>query len=309
MASKDGICGQCHQERKIPESRALCSGCRAFNSNVKAGRIRKPDFADITTAGYKEPMQKVEDGFGFYGAVTRTNDGQHIQCHICGYYYANVSAHVIGKHAMNSRQYKETYGLRIGDGLLAPGLRVKMQEVYNDHLRKVAVQYLPQAWAAAEEKRKNGDFTPGGDMWTAQTRNEKGMCRAQTIAKMKRIADQQNGYIEEKQFYEEYGSGQREVIAHWFGSWDGALEATGYTGFKMRRAQQKEQVVEHAIGAVADFYESEGRTPQFSDFMARQELPNPRKMSRVFGSLNELRRQSGAPRLIHVGGGRWKEEM
>src|SRR5579859_1821499 len=113
------ICPQCKQKKNIAKSRKICEACRDHNYKISSGQIRKPDYPKTTTAGYKEPMIPVEDGFGFYGAITATKDNKHIQCHECGYFFQNLATHVNQGHKMSTKDYKEKFGLRLKDGLVS----------------------------------------------------------------------------------------------------------------------------------------------------------------------------------------------
>ena len=93
MKKVEIVCIQCGQTKVEGAKRKLCSSCRTLNSFVGKGIIRESDFPDVTVAGYKQPMTKVEDGFGYLGAITTTKDGKHIQCHICGYFFGRLANH------------------------------------------------------------------------------------------------------------------------------------------------------------------------------------------------------------------------
>lgn len=312
MANKLRECAQCHQKKAIPKGRTQCAGCRRFNSDVNLGRIRTPEYAEVNTTGYKEPMKRVEDGFGFYGAITGTNDGRHVQCHICGYYYQALGAHVRAKHKMAPRDYKLAYGLRINDGLLSPLGRKVFQDKYNKYARKTPDEFREMSRKAQEAIKENGTQL-GGHGWNAQTRNERGMCRDQTIAKIKYVAELNDGVPIWQTFIDMYGSGQKEVVHYWFGSWQAAVTAAGlesyYEQADLRRAQRRRTYEQQ----IKDFYKREGRTPLSSDFNAENKLPTQTTVSHLFGSLNNARAAADVPLLTFKGnvGGRgnlWVEE-
>jgi hypothetical protein len=299
-----GTCAQCHKERSLREGRKLCEGCRQFNSGVKKGRIRKPDFAEVTIASYKEPMQKVEDGYGYYGAITTTKDNQHVQCHICGFYFANLSSHVKHKHEMDVRDYKMTYGLRITDGLLSPIARQAAQSRYNMSAR-VTQEGLTKAWEAAAKKRGEG-WQPGGNTWAPITRNEKGMCRDQTIAKIQHCASLNNDVAVEKYFYQMYGFGQRSTIEHWFGDWNNATREAGVKSFKGMRKDAREESKVAIIAEIKAFYKHHHRTPQHADFESLETMHSYKQVYRLFGSLNDARAAAEVPLLVKINN-RWEE--
>lgn len=67
-------CVECGYIRKIPTNRERCQYCRALPGRVKRGEVRPPDYEHITIEKYKQPMIKVENGFGYIGAITETTD-------------------------------------------------------------------------------------------------------------------------------------------------------------------------------------------------------------------------------------------
>lgn len=299
-------CDACGNQRMMEGTRKKCAGCRWFEAKIANGTIKKPNYAEVNTSGYKEPMEKVEGGFGYYGAVTETNDGELIQCHICGYYYANVGAHVRFKHGVASRDYKLKYGLRIMDGLVSKNQRERYQAQYNSTNRKTRADYAAMSAKGAKVMKKKG-YKPGGDMWNAQTRNEKGMCKEQTIAKIKRLAEMTNNRPTENAFCREFGWGQRNVVQHWFGSWAAAMEELGLPTWREIKASDWVERKAKALDDIYAFYEAEHRTPQFSDFKAVSWLPDPKSVIKYFGSLNNARTLAQVPVLVHQGGGHWVE--
>lgn len=296
--SKEGICPQCNEKKMIPQSRKICYGCRKMNMDIKSGELRTPEFKEVNVANYKDPMRKVEDGFGYYGAITTTNDGKHIQCHICGYYFANVGAHVQSRHKVEARDYKIKYGLRLKDGLLSPIEKFASQFRYNKYSRKSPEEYRTMSLKGAATRKERGVKT-GGDMWTAQTRNEKGLCEDQTIAKIRRVAELCGGIPTHQAYDNEYGGMQ--VVYHWFGTWEKAVEAAGVTSYlKAKKIAVKEER-ERVITGMKRFYEEHNRTPQTADFNSVGYLPSQNRMKRLFKSLNDARMIADVPTLVYVG--------
>lgn len=301
--STEGICPQCNKKRMIPFSRKICYGCRKMNMDIKSGVLRPPEFKEVNVANYKEPMQKVEDGFGYYGAITVTNDGKHIQCHICGFYFANISTHVFVKHKIPSRDYKFKYGLRIKDGLLSPIEKFKRQITYNKYARKSPEEFKAMSVKAAATRKEKGTKT-GGNMWTPQTRNEKGLCRDQTIAKIRRVAELCGGIPTYQAYDTEYGGMQ--VVYHWFGTWEKAVEAADVMSYLKAKKQARKEERLKVIEGMRQFYEEHGRTPQTGDFNGGKYLPSQHRMKYLFRSLNEARIAAEVPMLVYAGS-KWVE--
>lgn len=295
-------CDNCGKEKK-EDSHKNCGGCRRFLGALHAGRVRAPDYSDVTTAGYKEPMEAVKDGYGFYGAVTRTNDGELIQCHICGYYFSRLGGHILMKHKMKSRDYKTKYGLRIKDGLMSPIAKIKAQDVYNRFTRRTPEEYRAMS-KKGQKVLKEKSYKPGGVTWSPQGRNERGNCREQTIAKLQHLS-KKYGAATQPLFNAEYGG--FDSVVFWFGSWDEGLKAAGLKTFRARRAESRRHSSRNAIKAIKKFYKETGRTPQTSDLEADNYLPSLHTVQNLFGSVNLARYQAKVPLLVHTGHRKWEE--
>lgn len=63
----------------------------------------------LTLKHYKEPLISIpkSEGFGYFGAISITMDGNKMQCHICGKLYSNVASHARQAHEVNPKQYRE----------------------------------------------------------------------------------------------------------------------------------------------------------------------------------------------------------
>lgn len=307
-------CKQCH--KPIPKSggtRSICSTCRVFNSQVQRGIILPPDYPDTTTKPYKEPLLAVDgDGFGYIGALVHTKTGSHVQCHICGYFYGNLGAHVSRKHNVSHRDYKSTYGLRITSSLLSPLARQKAQAAYNKNARDNALHLATitrKAHKVTKKLRQSGQLKTGGNMWTEQTRNERGKCRLQTIAKIQELYRIHDGVITAKLFEDTYGMAathKQGVIYTLFGNWEKALQAAGLHTHKQKQAAIKQQKTQEALIAIKKFYQFHGRTPQYSDFKSDDSLPHPRTINHCFSSFNEARAMANVPLLVKIAG-KWTE--
>lgn len=296
------ICSVCHEDKVIETNREICEYCRRFIGEVKRGVIREPDYKEVNTQNYKEPMTKVEDGFGYYGAITETNDGAQIQCHICGYYFGNLGSHIVRKHHIKARDYKLTYGLRIREGLVSPALRKIMQEKYNEYARKTPEEYAEMSAKGQLVIAERG-IKRGGDMWTAQTRNEKGLCKEQTIAKIRKVAELEGGYPTYNTYAATFGG--LDVVMHWFGTWNNAVKEAGCQTYAEHRDNNDRDLKEKILSDFYTFYVENGRTPQSSDLTAKDMVPF-KTVLRLYGTMNDARFNAGVPLLIYERG-KWVE--
>lgn len=309
MSNPVKVCEQCGEKKHIPENRTLCHGCRRFNSDVTAGRILKPNYQDINTEPFKEPMLKVEDGFGYYGAVTTSKDGEFIQCHICGYFFKVLIRHVMNKHQISSRDYKVSHGLRLKDGLLAPKMREELIERFEKHRSAAGFgtdENNKKAWEASKQKRESGELQTGGSTWTGITRNERALCRAQVLEKIKHVAEVNDGLITNKLMIQEYGEEYRATIKTQFGSWKNALHEADLLTFEELKNKTFKKRKKDMIQRIKSFYLETGHPPYSSDFNSNSDLPAQQWVSKNFGTLNKARRLAGVPEVCYINGN-WEE--
>lgn len=296
-------CNQCNEVRKIPTNRKICQGCRTLNTRIYKGEVRLPDFDEVNVTNYKEPLEEVKDGYGYIGAIVQTNDGKHIQCHLCGYFYAALGAHIKNRHKMEARDYKVKFGLRLKDGLLSPTEKEKRQISYNRTARKTPEEFAEMSRKGKIAREAKGTKV-GGNMWTAQTRNEKGVCKDQTLAKIRHVAELCGGTPVWGVYMSEYGG--MDVVKHWFGSWQKAVEAAGIETYLQGRRRERRNKMKDIENMIRTFYTEEGRTPSTSDFNSVEYLPSQRTVTKLFGTLNKARASAGVPEILYFQG-QWIE--
>lgn len=104
-----------------------------------------------------------------YGTVIKTPDGRLV-CHICGREFTKLGSHIVQKHGMTSRKYKQMFGLEVGKGLITTE--------HKQHLRDCVMRNYDKV--VAENLIEYGDstrFTPGHpgrtrEMVSEQTRRK-----------------------------------------------------------------------------------------------------------------------------------------
>lgn len=76
-----------------------------------------------------------------YGKLSFTPDGIPI-CHICGQAHSKLGSHVLNKHGISSKRYREYYGLNNNTKLTSVKYQKKMQKHNEKNWNKVVVQNL-----------------------------------------------------------------------------------------------------------------------------------------------------------------------
>lgn len=85
--------------------------CRLHYKRQRAGKPLEPD-----------PGPKVgsPSGWGRYGILESSADGQWVMCHECGDWFRSVGAHLARTGERQVREYRRAHGLPSGLGLVAP---------------------------------------------------------------------------------------------------------------------------------------------------------------------------------------------
>lgn len=85
----------------------------------------------LTFYNYKEPLKPVEseNGYGYYGVLLATKNGEKIQCHVCGELYSSLSMH-IRNHGYTGKEYKNKFGLSSRTALVSDQQREILKRAY-----------------------------------------------------------------------------------------------------------------------------------------------------------------------------------
>ena len=73
-------------------------------------------------------------------------------CHICGRAFNKLLTHVKQRHKMTPEEYKETFGLENGKGLISEKTRTVLQQKVMDNYDKVVVENLIKGGSATQFK-------------------------------------------------------------------------------------------------------------------------------------------------------------
>ena len=107
------------------------------------------------------------------GRLVSDDDGERVQCHLCGAFFAKLGTHVARGHGMAPDDYRERFGLNNDTGLVSPALRDKLAAINRDHLARVRPRVSVFAALTAEQRAQN----PRGH-WREQRRlNQSGAMR------------------------------------------------------------------------------------------------------------------------------------
>lgn len=295
------VCKECSNEKRY--FRKKIKGGRRQDKNRLATKDKIYTEGEITLHNYKEPLVEIADGYGYYGTLATTIDGEYIQCHICGELYKNLSGHIWNAHHMRAKEYKEEFGLSKGNALISENTRQHFKQQTLDWLKTLTdeqkEEYQKKALAgwkkAVKEKR-----TTKGQTESLERKNKKGTCPEQVLDKIREAHDKLGATPSKKEFIDYCGS-QRYVhlIYKLFGSWTKAVELAGlkpkqYTPHKKGGKKYSDQelldlLVVHTL--------QEKKIPTATDFR-RGVLPSYALYTNRWGSIENARVEAGVYEVL-----------
>ena len=117
--------------------------------------------------------------FGRFGVLAEDPDGDTVQCHVCGDWYALVGAHANKTHGLRAAEYRRAFGLRMSTPLASTSYRANRRQhatqlVTPERLEatRAAAEALPpeemQRRSRMKRWRRQHDLEP----WTEPTRTQ-----------------------------------------------------------------------------------------------------------------------------------------
>lgn len=248
----------------------------------------------LTLTHYKEPLLPVpkKEGYGFYGALLSTLDGEFVQCHICGKFFKSVGKHAEQKHKIKVRDYKVRFQLAFKTALISEKERERRKErtlkwlasLTEEEKRNFRTAGLKGYWARGKGQPK----------LQLETLNKRGTCPPQILEKIKEVRKKLKRVPTLKEFIWETGSQRyKHLIYKVFGSWNKALQLLNYplnppsTGGG-RRNYTDEELLEYL-----NIYAQENHKIPTATDCNRGLLPSYCVYLRRFGSIEKARRLAG----------------
>lgn len=249
---------------------------------------------ELDYLNYKEPLQKVTDGYGYLGALGQTKDGSKVQCHICGELYYNLGAHIFNTHQMKAREYREKFQL----GLRTPLCSDQASREYKERALKLWNSKSPEE----QEHQKNlmreaaAQAVRIGHTRSLEEKNRHGMCPDQLLEKIRLVADKLQKNPTAEDFRSEYSRRYLDSITRTFGSWNQAKAQLGLspcksgTRFPHNKGTCK-FTKEELLAYLRNHYERFGKPPTASDWN-RYYFPDYHIYLKQFGSIKNARKEA-----------------
>lgn len=260
-----------------------------FLARLMDGTILPPDTESFTYP-WKEPMKKNANGFGYLGARTQNMERTHLQCHICGYFFAEVGKH-IRSHNITKKEYVQQIELRVGSSLMSDSMRDKKSD---ERLSLTSEQKLAVItnFVKGRDMRKGHIERRSGPKRTLEKLNSKGTCPDQTIAKLRLVAFKLGRTPTVKEFRTQHTGHFNSAMKQW-GSWNNTLTVAGLDPNRTREYNERAMTRESVIDMMHDFAQVEGRVPRYKDFEQSDMLCSPATMKKLFGGVIVARAAAG----------------
>jgi len=222
------------------------------------------------------PFQEIKNGYGFMGVILLDTQKNKIQCHICGGWFALFGSHLKNAHRINSRQYKEKFGLNMGTPLCVPSLSKKLSKVMRRNHRKYPIEMRS---GNLKKAIKNSLKSPARRRASIQKRNMSGRCNVQIKERLREIALSNGGNISSRELKKK-DYRLWKAIEYWFPSFNIAKKMAG-----IRRNSIKKRLEDKTLLRILrDYHRKFHRFPSQYILETKKGLPNASTYRRHFGS-------------------------
>lgn len=257
----------------------------------------------LTLKHYKEPLLPVDKkkGYGYFGAIQVTIDGQKIQCHKCGELFSDLSGHIRGSHNLSLDKYRETYRLSRTTALISEAEREKRKMRTITWLASLSESEKAKMKEKAKKNFLKWKKSQVEGKWKErlEAKNRKGSCPDQILSKIQEVAKTLGHTPSLREFIEVTG-GQRykHLVYKVYGSWDNALKILGiYKKKSTAHAKVRRYSDEELLESLSIFAQENRKIPTATD-SKRGLIPDYYTYIRRFGSFDRARELAGVDKFI-----------
>lgn len=256
---------------------------------VKTG-IRLPRDTEADYEPYKEPLEPVREGFGYYGTVAHNKAGTHVQCHLCGYFFRGLTNHLKRVHEITASEYKHQFQLARQTGLISHEASLRAAQAAMARPAEQKKELLEKRLKNLEAGRTTRDFDISIKK-SLEAKNKEGRCYYQLLDKITILTKALGRTPTRRDFEKLYGGGYLGSVYNTFGSWN---EALTIAGLQPNRIGNRNAIYnrDDVIALIKEFYKIEGRVPRAKD-MGGGVIPSKNVIQRLFGGIIEARKAAG----------------
>lgn len=232
MVTYDKLYGKCADHGYCLDSCGLCKFINpnqkptykatnqivSYRNKMSKGTLFSPDEPGIEI-GYKDPLEPVGEGFGYYGTMTIDKKTKAcVQCHICGFYLKNLGNH-IKEHAISPKTYKQKFGLHISKPLFSESGSRSWKHKHRHNYSPEHKKQLSEIRNKALEAQKTS-YKIGKDKRPLEWYNQFGLCPIQVIDKYFKLEEELEKAPTVREYAKKYTWGASQLLAKQFGGWD-----------------------------------------------------------------------------------------
>lgn len=217
-----------------------------------------------TTIGYKEPLRPMKNGYGYEGTITYDITQTYTQCHICGWFFANLGSHAWKIHRIKADDYRERMGLTPGRSLLAPNTRAK----WTNHWASFSKEKKQAVVDRLQTSRRMSNSRAGriggeASKFRLEKRNMRGSCPDQLLDKITVLAGILGRTPKAHEFRNHYGGFLFTTLTT-FGTWSNAVKIAGLTPNR-RGGYARRYTKDMLVDMLRNFKKEYGREPYNRD--------------------------------------------
>lgn len=249
---------------------------------------------------YKEPLKPVENGHGYLGTLAQTDDGEFVQCHICGQLCYNLGSHVFNFHNLKADEYRQKFQLGRRTPLCSD---VASKDYKNRALDRMAKMTPDERQEQIDNMRAVAKLSHSkGNPRSLEALNKDGMCPDQLISHILKCAEALSKNPTHKDFTEFYGGKYVGAINRTFGSWNSAKKQANLAPNKsgsriVWNKGQSRYTDEMLLEYLSNHYKQTKKPPTASDWK-RRFLPDYHIYLKRFGSIRKAREMAGIPNMV-----------
>ena len=267
---------------------------------IKSG-YKNPRELTLALKGYKEPLTKVSKGHGYYGVLLQSEDGQYIQCHVCGKLFKHMSGH-LKTHKLNTKEYRKKFKISLMTALSSESMRWNLKRAtmkwFHNLSEDEKIEYRRknnERLRAALKKRGKGQPKKSLEGY-----NKDGTCPDQLLQKIKDVAKELEKTPSLREFVKACGTQKyKHLIFKVYGSWNKAIDLCGFerSGTYLRKGKPSNFSDEELLEYLSIFAQENGEVPTHTDFIAGN-LPSVGIYTRRFGSIDKARQLAGVYEIL-----------
>lgn len=197
----------------------------------------------LTLANYKEPLTEIpkEEGYGYWGTIACTLDGEYMQCHICGNLFYDVGSHARQAHKITLKDYRYKFQLMKTNVLISERERFKRKNRMIEYLKTLTEEEKQKRNEKASSRWKETGYAKrllaGQPKKTLEGKNKDNSCPDQQLKIIKNCADAIGCTPSLKDLinYDNGSQRYKHLIFKTYGSWVNALKM-----LKMRPKEAKD---------------------------------------------------------------------